>query len=39
MKRTLAILAWVIGFACLAALPQVLTVKYYLHLSVLALIW
>ncbi len=39
MKRTLAILAWVIGFACLAALPQVLTVKYYLHLSVLAQIW
>lgn len=39
MNRTLTGLGWVAVFACLALLPQVLTVKYYLHLSILALIW
>jgi branched-chain amino acid transport system permease protein len=39
MNRTLTPLAWLLGFAFLALLPQILTVKYYLHLSVLALIW
>ena len=39
MNRTLTLAAWLVGFACLAMLPQVLTVKYYLHLSILALIW
>lgn len=39
MSRSLTLFAWIVAFACLAALPQILTVKYYLHLSVLALIW
>jgi len=39
MNRTLSLVVWFVGFACLAMLPQVLTVKYYLHLSVLGLIW
>lgn len=39
MKPRLAILTWLLAFAALAALPQILTVKYYLHLSILALIW
>jgi branched-chain amino acid transport system permease protein len=39
MNRSLTLLGWLAAFACLALLPQVLTVKYYLHLSVLALIW
>jgi branched-chain amino acid transport system permease protein len=39
MSRMLTGLGWVAVFACLALLPQVLTVKYYLHLSILALIW
>jgi len=30
---------WVFALLVLAALPQVLSVKYYLHLSILALIW
>ncbi|MGL4241958.1 MAG: branched-chain amino acid ABC transporter permease, partial [Beijerinckiaceae bacterium] len=33
------ILGCVLAFGALAMLPQVLTVKYYLHLSILALIW
>ncbi len=39
MNRMLTTLAWLLAFAALATLPQVLTVKYYLHLSILALIW
>ena len=39
MKRTLTLLAWLVAFATLAMLPQLLTIKYYLHLSILALIW
>ncbi|MGL4437972.1 MAG: branched-chain amino acid ABC transporter permease [Bosea sp. (in: a-proteobacteria)] len=39
MSRPLSILPWLLALALLAALPQLLTVKYYLHLSVLALIW
>lgn len=39
MKRFLPLLGWSFAFALLLALPQVLSVKYYLHLSVLALIW
>ncbi|MFM9973467.1 MAG: branched-chain amino acid ABC transporter permease [Beijerinckiaceae bacterium] len=39
MNRTLTLLAWLFAFAFLALLPQVLTIKYYLHLSILALIW
>jgi branched-chain amino acid transport system permease protein len=39
MNRTLTILAWLLAFVALAMLPQVLTIKYYLHLSILALIW
>jgi branched-chain amino acid transport system permease protein len=39
MSRPLTILGWLIALGALAALPQVLTVKYYLHLSILALIW
>jgi branched-chain amino acid transport system permease protein len=39
MNRMLTRLGWVALFACLTLLPQVLTVKYYLHLSILALIW
>jgi branched-chain amino acid transport system permease protein len=39
MNRTLTLLAWLLAFAFLATLPQVLTIKYYLHLSILALIW
>jgi branched-chain amino acid transport system permease protein len=39
MNRTLAILTWLLAFAALAMLPQLLTIKYYLHLSILALIW
>lgn len=39
MNRPLTILAWLLAFAALALLPQVLSVKYYLHLSILALIW
>jgi branched-chain amino acid transport system permease protein len=39
MNRTTALLAWLLGLAALAMLPQVITVKYYLHLSILGLIW
>ena len=39
MNRRLTLSVWLLAFACLALLPQVLTVKYYLHLSILALIW
>jgi branched-chain amino acid transport system permease protein len=39
MSRTLSLLAWLLALAALAMLPQILTVKYYLHLSILALIW
>lgn len=39
MNRTLTLLAWFLAFAILAMLPQILTIKYYLHLSILALIW
>ncbi|MGL4637913.1 MAG: branched-chain amino acid ABC transporter permease [Beijerinckiaceae bacterium] len=39
MNRYLGALGWIVAFGILASLPQVLTVKYYLHLSVLALIW
>jgi len=39
MNRTLTLLAWLVAFATLAMLPQLLTIKYYLHLSILALIW
>jgi branched-chain amino acid transport system permease protein len=39
MSRTLSLLAWLLALATLAVLPQILTVKYYLHLSILALIW
>ncbi|MDP3601717.1 MAG: branched-chain amino acid ABC transporter permease [Bosea sp. (in: a-proteobacteria)] len=39
MKPRLVNLVWLLTFAALATLPQVLTVKYYLHLSILALIW
>lgn len=39
MKPRLVNLVWLLAFAALATLPQVLTVKYYLHLSILALIW
>ncbi len=39
MNRTLTRLAWLLAFAALAMLPQLLTIKYYLHLSILALIW
>ena len=39
MNRTLTLLAWLLALAFLATLPQVLTIKYYLHLSILALIW
>jgi branched-chain amino acid transport system permease protein len=39
MSRTITLLAWLLAFAALAMLPQVLTIKYYLHLSILALIW
>ncbi len=37
--RPLTLLPWLLALALLVALPQVLTVKYYLHLSILALIW
>lgn len=39
MNRSLGVLGWLLALAILAALPQLLTVKYYLHLSILALIW
>jgi len=39
MKRTLSLLPWLLALTVLAMLPQLLTVKYYLHLSILALIW
>jgi branched-chain amino acid transport system permease protein len=39
MSRTITLLAWLLAFAALAMLPQLLTIKYYLHLSILALIW
>ena len=39
MTRPLSILPWLLALALLATLPQLLTVKYYLHLSILALIW
>jgi branched-chain amino acid transport system permease protein len=39
MNRALTLFAWLSALACLAMLPQILTVKYYLHLSILALIW
>ncbi|MGL5363184.1 MAG: branched-chain amino acid ABC transporter permease, partial [Bosea sp. (in: a-proteobacteria)] len=35
----MTLLTWLAALAMLAMLPQVLTVKYYLHLSILALIW
>lgn len=37
--RPLTLLPWLLALAVLVVLPQVLTVKYYLHLSILALIW
>jgi branched-chain amino acid transport system permease protein len=39
MSRMLSLLLWLLALAALAMLPQILTVKYYLHLSILALIW
>lgn len=39
MNRPLTLFAWLLAFAFLATLPQVLTIKYYLHLSILGLIW
>jgi branched-chain amino acid transport system permease protein len=39
MSRTITLLAWLLAFAALAMLPQLQTIKYYLHLSILALIW
>jgi branched-chain amino acid transport system permease protein len=39
MNRTMTLLVWLLAFAVLAMLPQILTIKYYLHLSILALIW
>lgn len=39
MNRFVPALAWLAALAALAVLPQLLSVKYYLHLSVLALIW
>lgn len=39
MNRTATIAGSVLALGVLAMLPQVLTVKYYLHLSILALIW
>ncbi|MCZ8261975.1 MAG: branched-chain amino acid ABC transporter permease [Beijerinckiaceae bacterium] len=39
MKRFLPLLPWLVALGVLALLPQLLTVKYYLHLSILALIW
>lgn len=39
MNRIVTRIVWLSAFILLATLPQVLTVKYYLHLSILALIW
>ncbi|MCU0818182.1 MAG: branched-chain amino acid ABC transporter permease [Beijerinckiaceae bacterium] len=39
MNKSLHLLPWLLGLAVLAMLPQLITVKYYLHLSILALIW
>lgn len=39
MTRMLPAFLWLLTLAVLVALPQLLTVKYYLHLSILALIW
>jgi branched-chain amino acid transport system permease protein len=39
MNRTLTLLGWFLALAALVMLPQVLTIKYYLHLSILGLIW
>jgi branched-chain amino acid transport system permease protein len=39
VNRTLSSVGWLAALAVLMLLPQVLTVKYYLHLSILALIW
>lgn len=39
MNRTLNLLPWLLALVGLAMLPQLLSVKYYLHLSILALIW
>ena len=39
MKRTLGILFALVALGFFIALPQVITVKYYLHLSILALCW
>lgn len=39
MKRSLSFLPWLLALIVLAMLPQLLPVKYYLHLSILALIW
>jgi branched-chain amino acid transport system permease protein len=39
LNRMLPLLAWLLAFLALAMLPQLLTIKYYLHLSILALIW
>jgi len=39
MSRTLSILGWLLALVVLALLPDILSVKYYLHLSILALIW
>lgn len=39
MTRLVPVLLWLLALAGLVVLPQLLTVKYYLHLSILALIW
>ncbi|OYU47513.1 MAG: branched-chain amino acid ABC transporter permease [Rhizobiales bacterium PAR1] len=39
MKRSLSFLPWLLALIVLAMLPELLPVKYYLHLSILALIW
>lgn len=39
MTRIFPAFLWLLALAGLVALPQLLTVKYYLHLSILALIW
>lgn len=39
MNRIWILLPWALALGALVMLPQVLTVKYYLHLSILALFW
>lgn len=39
MNRNLSIIGWLLALGFLAMLPDLLSVKYYLHLSILALIW